>query len=148
MSHFYLVTLPPLPASHQEAGFHKLALPWNPCVSDLSRTLFPWDQPQGRAPPINPHRKEILAQCLIPITECAVPSCAELLRSRTILCKLTDCSWPGSSFHAILQERIFEWVVIPFSRGSFQPRDPSQVSCIAGRFFTMWTTRGSDNTYT
>ena len=37
--------------------------------------------------------------------------------------------------HGILQARILEWVVIPFSRGSSQPRDQTQVSRIAGRFF-------------
>ena len=36
--------------------------------------------------------------------------------------------------HGILQTRILEWVVIPFSRGSSQPRDQTQVSHIAGRF--------------
>ena len=35
-----------------------------------------------------------------------------------------------------LQARILEWVAFPFSRGSSQPRDQSQVSCTAGRFFT------------
>ena len=44
---------------------------------------------------------------------------------------------PGSSVHGILQARILEWVAIPFSRGSPQPRDPTQVSCIAGGFFTI-----------
>ena len=38
--------------------------------------------------------------------------------------------------HGILQARILEWVVFPFSRGSSQPRDRTQVSHIAGRFFT------------
>ena len=52
-----------------------------------------------------------------------------------------DCSPPGSSVHEILQVRILEWDVIPFSRGSSQPRDRTQVSCIAGRFFTVWATR-------
>ena len=47
-----------------------------------------------------------------------------------------DCSPPDSSVHGILQERILEWVAISSSRGSSQPRDQSQVSCIAGRFFT------------
>ena len=41
----------------------------------------------------------------------------------------------------ILQARILEWVAIPFSRGSFQPRDWIQVSHITGRFFTVWDTR-------
>ena len=41
-----------------------------------------------------------------------------------------DCSPAGSSIHGILQARILEWVAIPFSRGSFQPRDQIKVSCI------------------
>ena len=51
-------------------------------------------------------------------------------------CDAMDCSPPGSSVHGILQARILEWVAIPFSRGSSQPRDRTHVSCIAGRFFT------------
>ena len=43
---------------------------------------------------------------------------------------------PGSSVHGILQARILEWVTIPFSRGSCQPRDQTQVPCTAVRFFT------------
>ena len=43
--------------------------------------------------------------------------------------------------HGILQARILEWVAFPFSRGSSQPRDWTQVSCIAGEFFTSWATR-------
>ena len=38
--------------------------------------------------------------------------------------------------HGILQARVLEWVVISFSRGSSQPRDRTQVSCISGKFFT------------
>ena len=38
--------------------------------------------------------------------------------------------------YGILQARILEWVAFPFSRGSSQPRDQTQVSHIAGRFFT------------
>ena len=41
-----------------------------------------------------------------------------------------------ASVHGILQARILEWVAIPFSRGSSQPRDQTQVSHIAGGFFT------------
>ena len=48
-----------------------------------------------------------------------------------------DRSSPGSSVHGILQATILEWVAIPFSRGSSCPRDATQVSCIAGRFFTI-----------
>ena len=43
--------------------------------------------------------------------------------------------------HGILQVRILEWVAFPFSRGSSQPRDWTQVSHIAGGFFTSWVTR-------
>jgi len=46
------------------------------------------------------------------------------------------CSPLGSSVHEILQERTLEWVAIPFSTGSSWPRDQTQVSCIAGKFFT------------
>ena len=45
-----------------------------------------------------------------------------------------DYSPPGSSVHGILQARILEWVVIPFSRGSSRPRDQTWVSCKADRF--------------
>ena len=38
--------------------------------------------------------------------------------------------------HGILQARILEWVAFPFSRGSSQPRDQTQVSRTAGGFFT------------
>ena len=42
------------------------------------------------------------------------------------LCNPMDCSLPGSSIHGIFQAKILEWVVISFSRGSFQPRDWSR----------------------
>ena len=54
------------------------------------------------------------------------------------LCNPLDCSLPGSSFRGILQARLQEWVAIPFYRGSSQPRDQTLVSCIAGRFLTVW----------
>ena len=47
-----------------------------------------------------------------------------------------DCSLMVSSVHRILQAKILEWVVIPFSRGSSQPRDLTQASRIAGGLFT------------
>ena len=48
----------------------------------------------------------------------------------------TLCDPMDYTVHGILQARILEWVAVPFSRGSSQPRDPTQISCIAGRFFT------------
>ena len=57
------------------------------------------------------------------------------------LCNPMDCSQPGSSVHGILQARVLEWVTIPISRGYSWPRDWTQVSCLVGRFFTIWATR-------
>ena len=54
-----------------------------------------------------------------------------VIQSCLTLCDPTDCSPPGSSVHGILKARILEWVAIPSSRGSSQPRDRTQVSCIA-----------------
>ena len=56
-------------------------------------------------------------------------------------CDPMDCSSPGSSVHGILQARILARVAISFFKGSAQPRNRTQVSCIAGRFFTDWATR-------
>ena len=53
----------------------------------------------------------------------------------------TRCSPVNCTPHGILQARILEWVAFPFSRGSSQPKDRTQVSRIAGRFFTSWATR-------
>ena len=58
------------------------------------------------------------------------------------LCNPMDYSLPGSSVYEILQARILEWIAIPFSRGSSQPRDRNQVSCIAGSFYTVWAIWG------
>ena len=57
------------------------------------------------------------------------------------LCNPVDCNPPDSSVHGISQARTLEWVAMPFSRASSQPRDQTQVSCIAGRFLTTWATR-------
>ena len=43
--------------------------------------------------------------------------------------------------HGILQDRILEWLAIPFSRGPSPYRDWNQVSHIAGGFFSSWATR-------
>ena len=55
----------------------------------------------------------------------------KVTQSCPILCDPKD-----HTIHGILQARILEWVAFPISRGSSQPRDRTQVSCIAGRFFT------------
>ena len=63
--------------------------------------------------------------------------CAVLSRS-----VVSNSATPGAAVHQAplsmgnLQARIQEWVALHSSRGSSQPRDPTQVSCVAGRFFT------------
>jgi len=52
-----------------------------------------------------------------------------------------DCSPPSSSAHGILPAKILEWVAMPSSRGYSQPRDPTQVSHIAGGFLTVGAPR-------
>ena len=49
----------------------------------------------------------------------------------------------GSSIYGILQARMLEWDAISFFRGSSQHSDQTQVSCTAGRLFTVWAARGS-----
>ena len=65
----------------------------------------------------------------------------KVAQSFLTLCDPMDCSLPGSSVLGILQAEILEWVAIPFSRASSQPRDRTEVSHIAGGFFTVWATR-------
>ena len=56
------------------------------------------------------------------------------VKSRSVMSAL--CNPNDYTVHGILQARILEGVDFPFSRGSSQPRNGTQVSCIAGRFFT------------
>ena len=64
-----------------------------------------------------------------------------VVQSCLTLCDPKDRSPPGASVHGILQARALEWVTISSSMGSSQPRYWIQVSCTAGRFFTVWATR-------
>ena len=48
----------------------------------------------------------------------------------------TLCNPMDYTVYGILQPRILEWVAFPLSRGSSQPRDGTQVSRMAGGFFT------------
>ena len=81
-------------------------------------------------PPTVPH---LMCVCV-----CA---CVLVSQSCPTLCDPMDCNPPGSSVHGILQARIQEYVAISFSRGSYWPKDWTQVSSIVGRFFTIWATR-------
>jgi len=102
----------------------------------LKVVLFKQLSPYGRITPFS---------CVSPmytggISESESVSCSVVLVDQlclTLVIPWTVAHPPGSSVHGILQARILEWVAMPFSRGSSQPRDQTQVSCIAGRFFTM-----------
>ena len=87
---------------------------------------------------------------LKPINSGCTPGSGNWLRMCVLITQLCptlsdpmDYSPPGSSVHGLLQVRMLEWVAIPFSRGSSQPRDWTWVSSTAGRFFTDWATRGA-----
>ena len=67
--------------------------------------------------------------------------CVLVSQSCPTICDPMDWGSPGSSFLGILLPRILEWVAISFSRGSSQASDRTWVSHIAGRLFTIWSTR-------
>ena len=87
---------------------------WNPCFPHWKADSFPLSH-RG-----NPLKVKVSVAQLCPT-----------------LCNPVDCSPPGSSVHGILQARILEWVAISFSRGSSQPKNRTQVSCIGGRRFNL-----------
>ena len=69
-------------------------------------------------------------------------SCCMCDQSWPALCNPMDYSPSGSSVHGTSQARILEWVVIPFSRGSSQPRDRTllHISCIGRQILCGWAT--------
>ena len=81
-------------------------------------------------PQLNPWEKVTIIFIDIDIDIKATQSCPTL-------CDSMDCSLPRSTIHGIFQARVLEWIAISFSRGSSQPRDRTQVSCIVGRRFTI-----------
>ena len=74
----------------------------------------------------------------VPRKEClGIESESEVTQLCLTLCDHMDCSRLNSSVHGIFQARILEWVAISYSRGISQPKDPTKVSRILGRFFTI-----------
>ena len=65
----------------------------------------------------------------------------ELLSCIWLFCNPTDCSLPGSSVHGISQAKVLEWLAIAFSRGFFQPRDQTHISCIGKWILYQWAAR-------
>ena len=92
-------------------------------MSFLMRTLIPSCRPHPHDPTFHKWKKVLVVQ-LCPT-----------------LWDPMDCSQLCSSVHGILQARILEWFAIPFFRGSSRPRGWAWVSCIAGKFFTIWATK-------
>ena len=86
---------------------------------------------------------------MTPIDQVEVQVKVLVTQSCPTLCNPMDCSPPGSSVHGILLARILEWVAMPSSRGSSQPRYGTQVSCITDRIFYHLSYQGSpiDQTY-
>ena len=127
------------------------------CGLQPARLLCPWNSPgkntgvgchflpQGISPPRDrsqtAHTQMGHLQVDSLLTEQPGKPLVLVTQSCPNLCNLMDWSIPFSTVHGILQARILEWVAIPFSRGSFWSKDQTGVSCIAGRFFTIWTTR-------
>ena len=65
-----------------------------------------------------------------------------LLRARKVKsCPTQSCDPMSCTVHGILQARILEWIAVPLSGASSQPRDRTHVSLIASRFFTSWAMR-------
>ena len=79
----------------------------------------------------------LLSTYLVPGTE------SEKVKVKVSQLCPTLCDPMDNTVHGILQARILEWVVFPFSRGSSQPRAQTWVSCTAGGFYTSWATRGA-----
>ena len=63
--------------------------------------------------------------------------CLFVAQSCLTLSDAMGCSPPGSSVHGISQARILEWVALSFFRVSSRPRDQTQISYIAGRFYHL-----------
>ena len=112
---------------------HKLRISYVPdpqyftCINHLILTTAPW----GHC-----YDSPIVQRKLGGFTAIKQRSEVKVAQSHPTLCNPMDYT-----VQRILQARILEWVAIPSSRGSSQPRDQTQVSHIAGGFFTSWATR-------
>ena len=127
------------PTHQQTSG---LKTPWTwPCAPEGQNPALPTSGPESALhkclrqpqPPEGSQKNYSPAACG---TETAITeSESEVTQSCPALCDPVDCSLPGFSIHGILQARMLGWVAISFSRGSYQPRDRTQVSHIGGRLF-------------
>ena len=135
---------PLLPYSHPQHNSGDSSLP-------LGRRAQVWPWPQALPSATFPGSFALSASLLcsgprnlllsLPRTYSLLSSTPCIIKVKvTRLCP-TLCDPLDYTVHGILQARILEWVAFPFSRGSSQPRGQTQVSRIAGGFFTSWATR-------
>ena len=95
--------------------------PWGCKESDITKRLNDKNPEQGQV------QRTLCAVCLVTcVWLLLIPWTAALQASQPM---------------RILQARIMEWVAMPSSQGSSQPRDRTQVFHVAGRFFTIWANR-------
>ena len=99
---------------------------------------FPGNLPNPRMEPVSP----ALLTDSLPLSWPGSPAKTLCMYELwTLLSRVQFFATPWTVVHEILQARILEWVLVPFSRGSSQPRNQTQVSRIAGRLFTSWAAR-------
>ena len=130
---------------------HYFASMWDECNHEVVWTFFgiaflwEWNENWPFSSPVTTvaTKAHLVKTMVFPVVMygCENQWTSEAAQSCLTLCDPMDCSLPASSIHRIFQARVLEWVVISFSRGSPQPRDQTQVSCLPGRHFTIWTTR-------
>ena len=101
---------------------------------------FKWNQ-INQSDRLSDHLWPFVSCLRCPSLPCHVSCRVLVAQSCLTLCDPMRCSSLGSSVHGILQARILEWVATPFSSGSSLLRDETQVTCIAGGFFTVLATR-------
>ena len=136
------------------------------CSTVTSTFIFTWLSPSCVSTQISPFYNDAshvglgahLTLVWCPLNELHLQWPRSQIRSRSTVLRVRTSVWPiceneshsvvsdlcysmDYTVHGILRARILEWEVFPFSRESSQPRDRTQVSCIAGRFFTSWATR-------
>ena len=93
----------------------------------LTRSFQPgtktnWAHPRSsKSQTIHRYRKKTNDGYLMPWS--CIIQWSEVAQSWPTLCDPIDCNLPGSSVHGIFQAIVLEWIAIPFSRGSSQPRD-------------------------
>ena len=121
------------PGKNTGVGCHFLLQCMKVKVKWLSRVLLlatPWTVAHQAPPSRGFSRQEYWSGVPLPSLVLSHQTCPTL-------CDPMDCNPPGSSVHGILQAGILEWVAMPSPRGSSQLKDQTEVSCIAGGFFTI-----------